>query len=296
LERLGLRRRRLPPANPLERSLDSLSDDELLALMRHEAHRVEKAVYNRYLETKREDYVKKHARVGKILDLLRERGVAGDEPTVQWARRIFEGFEDLETRFVKAHSRAPEDFDRRRAEEFVELVRQRRSSRVWHEEQPSSEELEAFARVMIDAARWAPNSGNRQAWRFVILSTPERKRLMADIKEPHTVRAPLLVFVGMDRRLYGALGREERSIFIDAGAAVENMLLAAHLAGMGACWNHLARDLIDSREVNRQRYAAFCADCGVPDYVEPIGLVAIGRVAFIPPVPERMAVKSLILG
>jgi nitroreductase len=277
------------------RNLEALSTEQLLALMRHEAHRIEKTIYNDILETNYQRYRRKWERVGEIFPILRSRGVPEDEATVAWAREIYDAFDDLEHAFIQPNSEAPRPFVKEQVEDFVELVRSRRSVRVWADVQPSAEELERLARQLIDAARWAPTSGNRQPWRFKILLDQDRKELLRGLKEQHCISAPLLIFVGMDTRVYGALGRAETGTYIDAGAAIMQMVLAAHSGGYGVCWNHFARDLVVSRRRNVGAYRRFASELGIPDYVTPIAIVAVGRPRFIPPVPARTSVEDLLI-
>lgn len=279
-----------------ESALRERSTDELLSLMRHESHRIEKAVYNDILESKAETYRTKLSRVRRIHKILAERGVREDEPTVEWSRQIAVAFDNLAADFIEPNSTRPSTLEPGAGEDFVSFVRSRRSARVWSDDQPNPEELLAIARTMIDGARWAPNSGNRQAWRFRIMVDDAEKLLLKGIKEQHTLSAPLLVFVGMDTRVYGALGASERGVFIDAGAAIMQMLLVAHAWGIGVCWNHFADDLIQSRESNRVAYGRFTEALGIADYIAPIAIVAIGRPEFLPPEPARTDIDDLLLG
>ena len=284
-------------ASPSDRDLSRLSSDELLSLMRHESHRIEKAAYNKLLlnTSKVKNYQEKRERLGKIYQILEERGYTTNEPTIAWSRQIYDTFDTLEANFILKYSQQAHDFDPTLVKPFINFLRERRSVRVWAEEQPDQSTLRKFALDMIDSARWAPNSGNRQAWRFLVFNNPKEKELLRKIKEDHCTTAPLLIFIGMDTRLYGALGKSERSVFIDAGAAIMQMILTAHKCGLGACWNHFADDLINSRENNRKIYADFAKYFKIPDYIAPIALVAIGRPKFIPPQPARMEIEDLLM-
>ncbi|ELZ56304.1 NADH dehydrogenase/NAD(P)H nitroreductase [Haloferax sp. ATCC BAA-646] len=170
---------------------------------------------------------------------------------------------------------------------FTDLLKSRRSTRTWADNQPSEKRLRKIAYQMIEGAKWAPNSGNRQAWRFKIIIDDEKKKLLDGIKEEHTVSAPLLIFVGMDTRLYGDVADSETSIYLDAGAAIMQMVLTAHNAGLGTCWNHFGKDLIKSRESNKEDYQKFTNRLDIPDYIEPMAIVCVGKPEFIPPIPER---------
>ncbi|WP_114952860.1 nitroreductase family protein [Sphingosinicella terrae] len=293
---------RAPPAAPAPRLKSfhhadeaSLSTDELLAFARHDAHRIEKAFYNRIFEPKRSYFEQRRANVLRTAELLRERKFDMSEPTLKWAEHIALTFDELEEKFIRPHCTEPQPVQPDLADSIIALAARRRSSRVWASEQPSAESLEAFAYKMIDAARWAPNSGDRQPWRFKIISRPEDKLLLKGLKEEHCYAAPCLIFVGTDRRVYGALGQQEAGLYIDAGAATMLMVLAAHASHYGVCWNHFSRDLIESRPRNREIYDGFVREMDIPDFIEPVAIVAFGVAAFHPPVPPRMKVESLLL-
>ena len=290
----------MAPTVPQLKSFDladasRLSNDELLAFMRHDAHRIEKSFYNRIFHSKRDFYESRRNNVKACIALLKQRGFDISEATVAWADRIATEFATLEDAFIKPHSTAPKAVDVSRADEIINLVASRRSSRVWADEQPANEALVAFAKKMIDAGRWAPNSGDRQPWRFLIMVEQEEKHLLKHIKEQHCYDAPCLIFVGADRRVYGGLGDNEAGLHIDGGAAIMQMVLAAHASHFGVCWNHFSLDLIESRPRNGEIYRAFAEKMGIPGYIEPIAIIAFGHAAFHPPVPPRMAVESLLL-
>ena len=232
---------------------------------------------------------------GVFVALLRQRGFDTSEATVAWADNIATQFAELERTFIKPNSTAPKPVDTSQADQIIGLVASRRSSRVWADEQPANEALVAFAKKMIEAGRWAPNSGDRQPWRFLIMVEKPEKHLLKHVKEQHCYDAPCLIFVGADKRFYGGLGDNEAGLHIDGGAAIMQMVLAAHASHFGVCWNHFSRDLIESRPKNGEIYRNFAAKMQIPDHIEPIAIVAFGQAAFHPPVPPRMAVDSLLL-
>lgn len=277
------------------KELSQLTNDQLLSLMRHDSHRIEKTIYNNILESKYSTYLKKWKKLNVIYQILESRGYNLNEPTIVWSRKIYESFDKLEKDFIQKNSLPASKFAPNLALPFIEFLRARRSVRVWAEEQPDVEEFEKIAHNMIDAARWAPTSGNRQPWRFMILTKAEKKELLRGIKENHCISAPLLIFVGMDTRLYGAFSKSERSIYIDAGAAIMQMVLVGHKCGLGVCWNHFADDLINSRESNKPIYLNFTKTLNIPDYITPIAIVATGVPKFIPPEPARMEIESLLI-
>lgn len=279
---------------PVAIDLNELPSAKLLAMVRHDAHRIEKSIYNHILLKNLHAYEQKRQGILDIIDILTTRGVSGNEPTLSWAKRICDHFHNLQAGFIQPNSTTAPALNESSIPEFIDLLQARRSVRVWHDEQPISSEYQILASQLIDAARWAPTSGNRQPWRFKVLTAQTDKQLLAGIKEQHCVSAPLLIFIGMDSRVYGAFGNNERGLYIDAGAAIMSMILTAHQAGFGTCWNHFADDLISTRN-NAGIYRNFCEKMSVPDYVTPVAILAVGRPAFIPPVPARMDIDTLIL-
>jgi pyruvyl transferase EpsI len=275
--------------------LNDLSNDELLSLMRHESHRIEKATYNNQLEAKIIQYQEKIDRLGLIYQLLNNRGYPQDEPTIVWSKQIYNDFYNGEREFIQKNSLPAPEINLQATRPFIEFLQRRRSIRVWADVQPSQQVLEEIAYQMINAARWAPNSGNRQPWRFLLLKDTQEKQLLRRIKEAHCVNAPMLIFVGMDARVYGALSKSEVSIYIDAGAAIMQMILVAHKCGFGACWNHFADDLVNSNEKNREIYLNFTKELHIPDFITPIAIVAFGIPKFIPPRPSRMDINNMMI-
>lgn len=120
---------------------------------------------------------------------------------------------------------------------------------------------------LLDAAIWAPSAHNRQPWRFAVIATPQVKQelaaamgrqlsadLAADGAPPDAIEkeaarsyqrithAPLLILLCLsmaDMDAYPDPARQ-RNEQIMAGQSValagQNLLLAAHALGLGACW------------------------------------------------------------
>jgi len=120
---------------------------------------------------------------------------------------------------------------------------------------------------LLEAAIWAPSAHNRQPWRFAILGLPETRQklaaamgerlradLTADGAAPELIErdvsrsysrisgAPLAILVclsmaDMDRYPDARRNEAEYIMAVQSVAmAVQNLLLAAHAEGLGACW------------------------------------------------------------
>lgn len=120
---------------------------------------------------------------------------------------------------------------------------------------------------LLTAATWAPSAHNRQPWRFAVLTTPAAKHrlaqamgnqlradlaadgLPADLIEKDAGRsyqrltsAPLLIVLCLTMTDMDSYPdeRRQRNEWIMAVQSVamagQNLLLAAHALGLGACW------------------------------------------------------------
>lgn len=107
---------------------------------------------------------------------------------------------------------------------------------------------------ILEAGTWAPNHHLTEPWRFVVITGEERKRLgeaMAEFVKRNTtssqdssldskialerakpLRAPVIIAVVCSPRKIGNNANVQEEI-VACGAALQNMLLAAHSLGLG---------------------------------------------------------------
>ncbi len=112
--------------------------------------------------------------------------------------------------------------------DVIEAIKTRRSVRAYKEQGVEPEKL----LTCLDAARWAPSSGNGQPWEFVVVTSDETKRKLSGV-DPHArflVKAPaILVFIADPNK-------SQATHCIDTSLAAENFMLAAHALGLSTCW------------------------------------------------------------
>ena len=143
----------------------------------------------------------------------------------------------------------------------IEVISTRRSVREFTDEPVSAAELDRA----IEAARWAPSGLNNQPWRFMKV---EDRSLINDISVLTKYRgimagAAALIAVFLD----GQDTYDRTKDLMAVGAAIENLLLAAHEEGLGACW--LGEILARRSEVE--------ALLEVSDDLELVAVIAMGR-------------------
>jgi nitroreductase len=158
--------------------------------------------------------------------------------------------------------------------ETAEVIRNRRSVREFVGDPVSADELDQ----LLEAARWAPSGLNNQPWRFMCITDRSLIVELSDLTRYRGVvaGAPALIAVFLDAtEMY-----DRTKDLMSAGAAIQNVLLAAHDMGLGACW--LGEILARRADVESLLDAS--------DDLEFVALVALVR-----PVPrERSGVRHLL--
>jgi len=95
---------------------------------------------------------------------------------------------------------------------------------------------ESLSRV-LEAARLAPSSSNRQEWRFIVVRDEDRRRRLA-------VAANNQMFIAVAPVIIAAVATEPDSIMtcglpryaVDLAIAIDHITLAAVEEGLGTCW------------------------------------------------------------
>jgi len=181
----------------------------------------------------------------------------------------------------------------RPARPVFENIRSRRSIRRYRPDPVSREVIDH----LLESAMWAPSAHNRQPWRFAVIVAHEAKLRLAtamceqlradrqrDGDSPEAIQhdvgrsrarlvdSPAIVVAcltmrDMDRYPDPHRASAERMMAVQSvSMAVQNLLLAAHAAGLGACWMCAPLFCPDTvRETLR-----------LPDDWEPQALITLG--------------------
>ena len=156
---------------------------------------------------------------------------------------------------------------------FLELVKQRQSTRKYKEDPVPREELEQC----IEAARLAPSASNSQPWKFIVVDKPELKNELAAYTYDKVIkfnkfadRAPVIVVITLEKaktitRLGRAIKKKEWPL-IDIGIAAEHFCLQAEELGLGTCmigwfYERKAKELL---KVSEERSIALMISVGYP--------------------------------
>ncbi|MCC7574277.1 nitroreductase family protein [Candidatus Woesearchaeota archaeon] len=149
--------------------------------------------------------------------------------------------------------------------DLFECIHTRRSVRNYSNKKIEFDKIT----LILEAATKAPTSGNLQDYRFIIVNDKEKIRALADhCNEQHWIAtAPTLIIVCADTErtetYYGLRGQRLYAVQ-NAAAAAQNILLAAHALGIGACWIGAFNEEYISDEFN------------LPGKVRPQAIITLG--------------------
>jgi nitroreductase len=198
----------------------------------------------------------------------------------------------------------------------IECLKTRRSIRRFKNERVKEEDL----RVMIDCARFAPSGTNMQNWHFIIIRNKDVMQKMKqaveckiqeilDREEFSSARdkiaqlarfftffsgAPVVIAVLIEPRetffeqlsggdKYEAVKQSGFTAASGVAAAIENLLLAAHALGYGACW--MTGPLVAKKDLEQI--------LGVKKPFEIMALIPIGIPEKTPKAPERRSIEEI---
>ena len=155
----------------------------------------------------------------------------------------------------------------------LDYIFDRRSIRRFKEQKIDRETI----KQILTAAMYAPSAVNTQPWHFVVI---DQRKILNAMMEIHPYAGMLktashgIVVCGDEQ-----LQHDDDYWVVDCGASTQNLLLAAHTLGLGACWVGL--------HPREGRKASFTSLLGLPSHVKPFALVALGYPLETKPRPER---------
>jgi nitroreductase len=164
--------------------------------------------------------------------------------------------------------------------ETLEAIFTRRSVRDFVPQPIDAELLDK----VLQAAVAAPSGGNLQAWGFVLVQSDCRIAALRSLAPGIIGRPAAVIAICLDSRRVIGLGSNagDYLIYMDAGTALENMLLTAHSLGFGAC---------PVGSFHKQAVAAFL---DLPVGVSTLLLLALGYPRIKPNSPVRRPLKEVV--
>ncbi len=167
--------------------------------------------------------------------------------------------------------------------DVLEAIATRRSIREFtNQELPTDQVFQ-----LLDAMIASPSAGNKQPWRIYVIRDERVKRKLAigAHDQDFVMEAPVVFVICRVPEESGAKYRNRGRTFYsiqDTAAMTQNLLLAAHALGLGACWVGAFND------------SAIAGALECPPGVLPVAIVPVGYPAESPPRRQRRSIDSIV--
>ncbi len=147
------------------------------------------------------------------------------------------------------------------------LIFGRRSIRLY----APGEVGEETVQKLLAAAMAAPSAVAKDPWRFVVVRDRQQlARLAASLSNGHMLDSATLA-IAVCGDLDAAHDGQLSYLLQDCAAAIENLLLSAHILGLGSCWMGV--------HPRKQRINSLKEILSLPASVIPVACIAIGHPA-----------------
>lgn len=136
----------------------------------------------------------------------------------------------------------------------------------------------------IKAGMYAPSANDTRPWHFIIVDDKEKMKRIMEVHPYSSMlsKASHAIVVCGDEKLEHGPGY----YLLDCSAATQNILLAAHASGFGAVWLGV--------EPRKERKTAIREIFGLPEYISPVSIIALGIPVKIPEkIPQRFDEKRI---
>jgi nitroreductase len=267
--------------NLSEKAYLEMDEVEFRARFRERTHhtleiQVYHAAYrNKTLSEKQADTAKKLCRIWI------KRGISTNEHDYRVAEQLIAFAEDLAGgKGIDLSPYAPHPVSKAQEKSFFTIIHERRSVREFKKDRVSDELIDR----LLDAGLWAAHSCNLQSIRYLVVREETCPGLFRGSDVPG---GPVHLVICQDFRVYRANPYNPvRNQLLDAGAAAQNIALAAHAAGLEGVW------LTFNGKIKERLAAKF----NLPEFVEPVTYVDIGYGDQTPYPMLRPPVKDMVLG
>lgn len=149
-------------------------------------------------------------------------------------------------------------------EEKLQFIFGRRSIRVYGPGEISEQKITK----LLEAAMAAPSAMTKDPWRFIVVRKQAALSALAEALPGGKMLKTAGLGIAVCGDLDATLDRQLSFMLQDCSAAMENLLLAAHALGLGACWVGVH----PSENAVRRLKDLF----GLPSPVIPMAVVALG--------------------
>jgi nitroreductase len=217
----------------------------------------------------------------KLSQIWVKRGLSTELHDYKVARQLITFADDLAAgKQIDLSPYAPHPVSKAQEKSFFTILHERRSVREYKSDRIPDELIDK----VLDAGLWAAHSCNLQSIRYIVVREENAPGLFRGSDIPG---GPVHLVICQDSRVYRANPYNPvRNRLLDAGAAAQNIVLAAHAAGLEGVWLTF-NDAIKGRLIKKFELS---------EYVEPITYVDVGYGDQTPFPLLRPSIEESVLG
>jgi len=228
-----------------------------------------------------------------LINEMQHRKIAIDE-AICWSLTIFAiGKYGLQNQYFQNLINTPSSIEIPDEQaNLLASIKDRRSFRKWTDEQIDRDDI----KEVIEIAKWAPSSCNRQLWQVLLIERKQDKEVLLEyFNNNFWLSAPLLMVILMNTQPYHEA--EKHYTYLDAGAFIQNVLLTLHSKGYGACWiGFMKWNTLNNVNIDTNHYKKFYEYFRLNSEVVPVSMIAVGKPAIKPKTPFRQSINNIIIG
>lgn len=152
-------------------------------------------------------------------------------------------------------------------DERLKFIFGRRSIRAYSPGEVSEEAVQ----TLLEAAMAAPSAVAKDPWRFVVIRQRQNLSQLAAVFPYGQMLATAAIGIVACGDLEAVYDRQLSYLLQDCSAAIENLLLCAHILGLGACWIGV--------HPNEAQITQLRKILSLPASVVPVACISIGHPA-----------------
>lgn len=270
---LDISRQRMIFTATMRKSVKDMDRDQIGQLIRFNSHALDKATKcgNKNVGRGKE----RKQLLERALNEWQKRGYPLG-PDKIWAGEVIKNYDRWCLGEAKLIQPAQE-YHESGTDDIFSVIEQRRSIRFWKRKKVEREKIEKI----LKAATYAPSSCNRMTWRFFVVENDLDNVVEGNSTNQNLLeKAPVRIYLGIDERMYP----EIYAPAIDAGCALQNLVLAAHALGLGSCI------MYHCESVNQEKLRS---ELNIPNYYRIYSAVILGYPDETPSTPGRVSLDEV---
>jgi len=161
--------------------------------------------------------------------------------------------------------------------DLISAIYDRRSIRKYTDKPIKSSDLNK----LLEAARWSPNAGNKNAWRFIVITDADLKKTMLNFMPGVNDTPAAIILISIEPSQQRVTEATRLVHMADSAIAAQNIALTAYSMGIGSC---IVASFAD---------VAMRALLNIPENISPYIAITLGYPNESPKPPPRRSINKI---